>query len=320
MSQGAATGAALRANTSSPVVVDVATRARPFDLRRQETIERARLRSLQPMLESVGHRIGSSLTLSLRQPVRAELGVLDQLSWEDYSSQLPEPTFLSTAVFLPHEGRAILHLPVPLTFLAIDYYLGGDGLVQPQRDGLTDIERTLIGGLVDDIWKEIPQPFATFAPLNPAMITTANSSLLIQVGSPSALYLVARINLTIGDHEPKEIQLCLPAALVLSLIEQLERHQNSGTNGGMDRRQTRRRLLSVPVELKVAFPPLALTPSELLSLQVGDVVHIGQIDQNLPQELDLAVEDVVYGTGVIVENGKRLACTILTKKEDVDER
>ncbi|MDA8295472.1 MAG: flagellar motor switch protein FliM [Actinomycetota bacterium] len=320
MSQGAATGAALRANTSSPVVVDVAARARPFDLRRQETIERARLRSLQPMLESVGHRIGSSLTLSLRQPVRAELGGLDQLSWEDYSSQLPEPTFLSTAVFLPHEGRAILHLPVQLTFLAIDYYLGGDGLVQPQRDGLTDIERTVIGGLVDDVWKEIPQPFATFAPLNPAMITTANSSLLIQVGSPSALYLVVRINLTVGDHDPKEIQLCLPAALVLSLIEQLERHQSNGTNGGMDRRQTRRRLLSAPVELKVAFPPLALTPSELLSLQVGDVVHIGQIDQNLPQELDLTVEDVVYGTGVIVENGKRLACTILTKKEDVDER
>lgn len=312
-----ATGPAIGATGGGPsaIVLDVATRARPFDLRRQETLERSGLRRLEPMLETVAHRIGGSLSSSLRQPVRVELLGLDQSAWEDYAQSLPEPTFVSSAVLLPLEGRAVLHLPVELTLVILDFYLGGDGINQPEREQLTDIERTLAGGLLEGLWNQIPQPFSSFAALTAAMVTTNNSAMLVQVGQPGTLCLIVRMQITLGDLEPFDLELTLTANVVRNLIDQLERHQDTGSMGGLNRQEARRRLLTVPVELKVAYPPIGLTPAELLELQVGDVVHVGQIDHREPQELELTLGEVAFGTGMLVENGKRLACTVLTRKE-----
>lgn len=304
---------------TAPVVVDVATRAKPFDLRRQETIERARLRALQPMLETVAHRIGGVLTASLRQAVRTEITSLDQSSWEDYAASVPEQTFVSSAVLLPLDGRAVLHLPVPLMLLAVDYYLGGDGLNQPERNALTDMERNLVNALVEGVWAEIPQPFGTFISLSPGMIGTAASALLLQVGRPGVLCLIVRMTVQIGDHEPVNAELCFPVNVVTALIEALERHQNRAGAAAVDQRDARRRLLGVPVEMKVSYPPLGLRPAELLTLNVGDVIHLGSFDLGRPHELDLSVGDVHYGTGLLMETGNKLSCTVVTKKESNDD-
>ncbi len=304
---------------ASAIVADVTGRIKPFDLRRQETIERARLRNLQPMLETVAHRIGGTLTGALRQQVHSELVALDQLSWEDYSASLPEQTYVSSAVLLPLEDRVVLHLPVPLLLGAIDYYLGGDGLNPPARRQLTEIERNLVNALVEGIWNEIPQPFATIVPLTPAMVMTATNALLIQMAGPGVLCLISRLQIQIGDHAPEKVELCTPITLVMALIEHLERSQNRGADSGaVSRGEARRRLLGVGVELAVAYPPIGLRPAELLGLRVGDVIPLGSFEPGAPHELELSLGDVAYGTGVLVENGSKLACTILTKKERSD--
>lgn len=320
MSPSPSAGSAAAALTagSSVVVTDVATRAKAFDPRHQETIERARLRRLQPMLETVGHRIGGSLSSALRQPLRVELTDVEQSTWEDYAGSLPDPTFLTSAVLLPLEGRCLLHLPVQLCLAIVDYYLGGDGVNEPGRDQLTDIEKSLVGGLTEVLWNEIPQPFASFAQLSPAMVATASSAMLIQVGRPGALCVIARMHVALGDAEEFALDLCVPASVVRNLIGQLERHQTNGPLGA-DRHGARRRLLSIPVEARLAYPPIGLTPTELLGLQVGDVIHLGTFEPGVPQALPFSLGDVVLGTGVLVEQGNRLACTVLTKKEYNDE-
>jgi len=272
------------------------------------------------MLEALAHRLGGALSSSLRQPVHVELSKLDQLPWEDFAGELPEPTFLSSAVLLPLEGRSVLRLPVALCLLLIDCYLGGDGCNEPEREQLTEIEQTLVSGLVEELWQQVPQAFSTFVTLSPAMIATSTSAMLVQVGRPGILCLVVRMTLSLDPHS-FELELCLPVNVVLSLVDQLERHQRSGgVAGGPDRRETRRRLLSVPVELKLAYPPIGLTPAELLGLQVGDVIHLSQMDATESGELELTIGEVSFGTGLLVESGNRLACTILTKKEPSHEQ
>ncbi|MDA8034661.1 MAG: FliM/FliN family flagellar motor C-terminal domain-containing protein, partial [Actinomycetota bacterium] len=112
----------------------------------------------------------------------------------------------------------------------------------------------------------------------------------------------------------------LPVSVVRSLIDQVERHQSGGALGaGTDHLETRHRLLSVPVEVKLAYPPIGLTPAELLGLRVGDVIHLAQCDPGTPQTLPLSLGEVPFGTGLLVEHGNRLACTIVTKKEMPDD-
>lgn len=305
----------------SSVVAADSPRIRVFDLHRQETIERARLRRLQPILETVAHRVGSSLTSAIRQPTHVEFVSFEQKTWEEHSTSLPDPTFVSSAVLLPLEGRVVMHLPVHLVLELLDFYLGGDGFSQPERNQLTEIERAIVGAITEIVWNEIPPPFATLVALNVALVQNSSSALLVQVGRPGVMCLVVEMSIAIGDGEPETIMLSLPPTVLLPVLEQIEHHQNAeGMDGRVDRKEARRRILSVPVELKVAYPPIGLTPDELLSLRVGDVIHLGQEPSRGPSELQLMVQDTHYGTGVLVENGStKLACTVLTKKETRDD-
>lgn len=304
----------------SALIGESTSRVRPFDLRRQETIERARLRRLQPMLETVCHRIGGSLSQAVRQPVRVELASLEQLPWEEYAAGLPDPTFLSSAVLLPLEGRVVLHLPTALVLTLVDHHLGGDGVNEPERAQLTEIERSLAGSLVDGLWGEVPEPFSSFLPLNPAMVTSSSSALLVRVGRPGGMCLVARMDFVVGEREGEAIEMCWPLQVVQSILEQLERHQSAEGIVKSERSEARRRLLDVSVELKLGYPPLGLTPADLLALQPGDVIPLAGGGHEHPETLELSVGDEVVGTGLLVDTGSRLACTVLTKKETNDEQ
>ncbi|MHB1972959.1 MAG: flagellar motor switch protein FliM [Acidimicrobiales bacterium] len=304
----------------SPVLAADSTRARAFDLLRQETIERARLRRLQPVLETIAHRIGSTLTSAIRQPTHVEFVAFEQKTWEEHSSSLPDPTFVSSGMLLPLEGRVVLHMPVALVLTLLDFYLGGDGMTEPERTQLTEIERALVGTLTEIVWNEIPPPFATLIALSVGMVQNSSSALLIQVGRPGIMCLVVELGVTIGDHEPVTMTLSLPLTVLVPVLEHIEHHQSSaGMEGRIDRKEARRRILAVPMDLKVSYPAIHLTPTELLSLQVGDIIHLDQEQGDGPFELDLLVQDVLFGTGVLVENGSKVACTILTKRERTDE-
>lgn len=304
----------------SAIVAAESSRIREFDLHRQETVERARLRRLQPILETVAHRVGSSLTSAIRQPAHVEFVAFEQRTWEEHSSSLPDPTFVSSAVLLPLEGRVVMHLPVPLVLELLDFYLGGDGVNQPDRSQLTEIERTIIGSITELIWNELPPPFATLVALNVALIQNSSSALLVQVGRPGVMCLAVELSIAIADHEPETILLSIPLTVLLPVLDQIEHHQGGeGMDGLIDRQEARRRILAVPIDLKVCYPPVGLTPAELLSLRVGDVVHLDQETMEGPYELQLMVQDVPFGTGVLVENGSKLACTVVTKRETRDD-
>ena len=63
------------------------------------------------------------------------------------------------------------------------------------------------------------------------------------------------------------------------------------------------------MDLEVAYPSIGLTPTELLGLRVGDVISLHQDKEETPSH-DIVVGGVLFGRGVLVERGKRLACTI----------
>jgi len=304
----------------TPVLSAASARVREFDLSRQETIERGRLRRLQPLFETIAHRIGSSLTAAIRQPASVELATMEQSTWEETAAKLPDPTYVTSALLLPLDGRVVMHLPVALVLEIIDFYLGGDGTNEPERDQLTDIERVIMTTITEVIWNEVPPPFSTIIALEVEFIQHSASATLVQVGRPGVMCLIVELGVTLGDGATHAVQLALPLTVLLPVLEQMEQAQSStGANARVDKKEARRRILAVPVELKVSYPRIDLTPAELLSLQVGDVVPLGQPPANGPSPLQLLIQDTFFGTGVLVENGNKLTVMVATKRETEDE-
>ncbi|HVB06576.1 MAG TPA: FliM/FliN family flagellar motor switch protein [Acidimicrobiales bacterium] len=307
------------ARAGAAVLEDDSTRIRLFDFSRQETIERGRLRLLRPMLEAVAGRVTSTLSSDVRQVVHVTLpDELVQSSWEDYAPTLPDPTYVSTAIISPAERRFVLHLPVGLAFLIVDYSLGGDGLVQPEREDLTDIERALLRPLVTDLWRDSIVPaLSSFLELGVSSVQTSNSPIFVQVGRPGEICLIAELGVTLADSEPYTVALAMPVSAVNPVIESVERAQSGEATDANEATvaQVERRLQLVPVELLVSYPSVRFTPSELVGLHPGDVLPLRPRFDDGPDVLELLVGDACYAHGVLVEDGRNLAVSVTTIEE-----
>ncbi len=286
------------------------TRVRPYDFQRQETLERGRLRRLNPILEVLAHRIGGALTAMMRMPVRVEAGPTDQVRWEEYASSLPEPTFLTSAMVTPLGGRVVLHLPVALCMAAVEVRLGGSGTTQVDDRPLTEIEQLLVGEVANAALDEIPAAFAPVLPLGLGATTSVASSMFLQVAKPSEYCALITLAFSIGDGGPMPASLCVPFTVLLPLVDAVERLEDVDEPAANEHMvaEVRARLLECTVEPAVCFPDVPLASDEILGLAPGDVIPLHR-DQGLP--LLLSVAGVPYCEVVPMVRGKRLACIVV---------
>jgi flagellar motor switch protein FliM len=289
-----------------------------YDFGRAEVLDRARVRRLQPVFETMAHRIGGSLTSNLRQAVQLEVAGLEQMAWETYAGTLPDPTFLASAVVLPLEGRLVLHLGVDLVLQLIDVYLGGDGVEVLDRPGLTEIESHLIGPIVDELFLAVPAAFAAFLESGIGAVQKLSSPIYVQASRPEETCLIVELSIVVADNPARSFHLSIPMSALLPVVEAFERLQRIGgpdEPGGSD--AGRARLHDVPVEVQVAYPPVPLTTTELLGLRVGDVIPLG-FEAGSDTPFEVLAEGIPFARGLLVEKGRRLACTVTSHK--VDER
>jgi flagellar motor switch protein FliM len=129
--------------------------------------------------------------------------------------------------------------------------------------------------------------------------------------------LQVQMSVTIADGEARRMYLYCPLPVlhpIIDAFERLQREDDVATPGRWVNAE--KRLLSVPVEIQVAYPPIALTTTEVLGLRVGDVVplHVDKDDRDA--QLDIVAGGYCIGKGFLVAKGKRLACTVTSWREE----
>ena len=285
-------------------------RVRPYDFQRQETLERSRLRRLDPILEVLAHRMGGSLTSRIRTPVRVEPAGVEQVRWEEYAEALPEPTFLTSATVTPLGGRVVLHLPIALCLSVVEVRLGGTGTTQIPDRSLTEIEQALVADVADAALAELPSAFAPVLPLSLGATTSVSSSVFLQVAKPTEYCAVVTLRVTVGDVAPVDATLCVPFTVLLPVVDALERLDSVDEPSRNEQvvAQLRERLLQCHVDVAVSFPPVSLGSDELLALAPGDVIPLRR-EQGSP--LQFTVAGAPLCEVVPMARGKRLACVIV---------
>lgn len=302
---------------TTALIPDGDPRVRQYDVRNQETVDRGRLRRLQPVFDAAAHRMAGALSANLRQPVHIKVDGFEQSPWERYASSIEDPTFLAGASVIGLDGRLALHVPVELVLALIEVQLGGKGHEQPDRVTLTDLEFSLMSSLVDEMLGALPSAFDAFIQVGIGIVQKLRSTIYLKVGRPGETCLLVKMGVIIGDGGPRTLCLCFPLTVLHPILEAFERVQQAeGFEGGQRSASARERILTVPVDIQVAYPPLGLTTTELLGLSIGDVIplHLDKDDQE--SHLDIVAGGYRIGRGVLVERGKRLACTITRWREE----
>ena len=247
-----------------------------YDFRRPDRIPKEQLRSIHLMHDFLARNLASSLGAYLRAYVTVSLVSVEQLSFGEFLQYLPTPTCISSIGMKPMEGNSVLELNPSLVFPMLDTLLGGTGaaIAEATRE-ITEIERSIVEGVVRIILHDLREAWAPVAELTFTVEATETQPQLMQILSPNEAIVAIGFEITMGEARGM-MNFGVPSILIKMMGQKFEQQWSiQRSTGSLDERHRMQALVKrVPVAIDAQLVGAKVTVRDLLGLQAGDVVSL----------------------------------------------
>lgn len=266
---------------------------------------------LRVAMQTFSRQATTVLTSSLRVVCQLGNPRIEELSYDEYLSGLPEQSVCAVLALEPWSGKALLafHLQSVLTML--DHQLGGPGGDnQPDRP-LTDIEQALVRQLLVRMLRELTYALEPLAHVTPSLVTLENDSRFVQAAALTDPVVVSRLDLSVGQQE-SAVSFCFPYAMLAPTLQRLSDSQDDSEKQRLRAeagQRTQQRLSDVEVDVSVRFDPLRMTSRAIATLEVGDVVLL---EHRATTPLSVTSATSTFARAVPGSSGKQLAVLIVS--------
>lgn len=269
------------------------------------------MRALQIVHETFARQLTTVLATTLRSGASVTLERVEQLTYDEYIRSLPSPSYMIILSLRPLPGAAVLQLPMPITFAAIDRLLGGGGEALSPKRSLTEIETNLMRSVVERSLRELEYAYETLARVEAEVVQQEFNPQFAQIAAPSDMAMVVTFETRVGDKRGL-MTICVPFATMQPVLEVLSSQSllqdHRGVDPGAWHRELEGALGGVAVDVSVRFDSVSLSMQEVLGLQVGDVVPL---QHPVDKPVHVVVDGVRCYEGVTGRQGKRLGCMIV---------
>jgi flagellar motor switch protein FliM len=289
----------------------------PYDFRKPIKLSREHVRMLQIAFETYARSCGTLLTTRLRVVSQVNVLTIEQLTYDEYISQMTSPTVMTAVTVEPLPGTMLLELPLSTAMAAIDHMLGGPGGAQPERP-MTDVEMPLLRGLLDRMLAELRYGFEQLVDIQPKVTTIEYNPQFLRALSPGDAVVVASFEFKIGSEESTGT-ICLPFSTILPVLDA----DGDSVELTEAERFTRRTahdnltagLASAPIDVAVRFRSIRMRTDNIIDLRPGDVVPLGH---PVAVPLEITVNETTFAYAVPGNQGSRLACLVIPPPKETN--
>lgn len=289
----------------------------PFDFRRPNKFSRDHVRAFQIVHETFGRQLSTVFATTLRAVSNVSLTSVEQLTYDEYVRSLPNPSYLVIVSLAPLPGAAVIQLPLPLVFAAIDRLLGGTGDALSPKRPLSEIESSLMRTLMERALRELEYSYETLVRIEAEIVQQEFNPQFAQVAAPSDMALAVSFDMRIGEKRGSA-SLCIPYSTIQPVLESLASENLFEDRTGRDpitfAHQLEEAVKDVAVEVAVRFREVSLTSQEIVGLRVGDIVPLRH---GVDEPLVVVADGVPCYQAVTGRRGKRLACLVVGDAEDL---
>jgi len=278
--------------TAKKESVEETSDVRPFDLTNQDRVVRGRM----PTLDIINDRFAKIYRLSLSGALRRILDVnvcqAEMIKFGEFTRTLPVPTSLHILKLDPLRGHALFMIESRLIFNLVDCFFGGSGKSTYKIEGrdFTSIEYKVINKVVKQVLADMEQAWQPVVPIDFNFVRSEVNPQFATIIPPTDVCIVVRYEVEM-DRLMGRMALVLPYSTIEPIRSKLYASYQSDqleVDAGWVARM-KKRLYEVPVEILVEFGRTHLKGSELLNMEIGDVI---MLDSDLAQPLTVMVQGV----------------------------
>ncbi|HZE81000.1 MAG TPA: FliM/FliN family flagellar motor switch protein [Candidatus Polarisedimenticolia bacterium] len=292
----------------------------PCDLRRANQLTEDQIVSVTKLHESFASLLSSSLGAHLRVAFEMNLASVEQMTYKEFLSRLPDLTYLASLRVMPIDARAAIQIDIGLAYPIIDLVLGGSGAGTIDARELTEIEEQVLETIV---WVVAQALQTSWAPALDLAFQCEQRQRSIQMASTMLLEertLCLRFDMRLAEVNGT-LSLVFPAVISNVLLRKLSaRWSYSDRLPSRDsRRHVRERLQESRFMADLSLPGSRLSIRQFINLEPGQVLMLPKSSRE-PIHLNIAGQPmflaypVRQGARRSARIEKRLSIASSTKK------
>ena len=290
-----------------------------YDFKRPDKFSKEQIRTISMMHDTFARLTTTSLSAQLRSMVHVHVASVDQLTYEEFIRSIPTPTTLAIINMDPLKGNAILEIDPAITFSIIDRLFGGSGEGSKFQHELTDIETAVMDGIVVRILGNMREAWAQVIDLRPRLGQIDTNPQFAQIVPPTDMVVLVTLETKIGDVEGM-INFCIPYLTIEPIIGKLSTqfwfstvHRGTTTE---NLNVLKEKLATVDVNVVAEIGRINIPISEVLSLQVGDIIRLYNTKTGDAYSLNIGnKKKFICRPGVI---GRKMAVQIIKKVAELE--
>jgi len=291
-----------------------------YDFKRPDKFSKEQIRTISMMHDTFARLTTTSLSAQLRSMVHVHVASVDQLTYEEFIRSIPTPTTLAIINMDPLKGNAILEIDPAVTFSIIDRLFGGTGEGTKAQHELTDIETSVMEGIIVRILGNMREAWTQVIDFRPRLGQIDTNPQFAQIVPPTDMVVLVTLETKVGDVEGM-INFCIPYLTIEPIIGKLSTqfwfstiHRGTTTE---NLNVLKDKLATVDVPVVAEIGKINVPIREVLSLQMGDVIRLYNTKMGDPYSLNIGNrKKFLCRPGVI---GKKMAVQIIKKIVDLEQ-
>jgi flagellar motor switch protein FliM len=248
-----------------------------YDFKRPDKFSKDQIRTLQMMHETFARLTTTSLSAQLRTIVHVHVASVDQLTYEEFLRSIPNPTTLAVINMDPLKGSSILEIDPSITFTIIDRLFGGPGEASKINRELTDIELSVVEGIIVRILGNFREAWSNVIDLRPRLGNIETNPQFAQIVPPQDMVVLITLETKVGDVEGMT-NFCIPYLTIEPIISKLSAQYwySSIRKGGTTENLAilKKRLDTVFIDLIAELGCLDISVKDVLDLGRGDIIKL----------------------------------------------
>ena len=285
-----------------------------YDFKRPDKFSKEQIRTVQIMHETFSRLTTTSLSAQLRCMVQVHVASVDQLTYEEFIRSIPTPTTLAVINMDPLKGNAILEIDPAITFSMIDRLFGGVGQAAKVQRDLTDIEQSVMEGIIVRILANMRESWTQVIDLRPRLGQIETNPQFAQIVPPSEMVVLVTLETKLGEEEGM-MNFCIPYITIEPIISKLSsqfwfssvRRSSTTQYSGI----LQEKLSTVEMDVVAEIGSINLPIYDVLNLRVGDTIRLSNVKVGDPLTLSVGNQPkFLCQPGVI---GKKMAVQVIEK-------
>ncbi len=282
---------------------------RLYNFRRPNKFSKEQLNAIQIIYDNFCILLTTLFSGILRTRVSAKVASVDQVTYEEFSSSMSNPTVLNIFSLSPLEGKGIIEFTPIVGFSIIDRLFGGPGVSTFKGRHLTEIEKNVFEKIIEKVLSLFNEAWSSLHPVTAISEAIETNPQFTQIVASTEMVLIIVLDMKIGDVEGL-INICLPCLMLEDIADKLNKKFwfGSGSNTNTEKHSIyiQKTLEKTVIPLTVILGRNTITVKELLELQTGDVIPLeakanGEVEVYVGQERKYTGKPGLIGNKIAVK-------------------